>query len=44
MTKNEFLGFLHAGDFKQLFLECGWNNPTKKSKETGSAPRSKTNV
>ena len=28
MTKNEFLGFLHAGDFKQLFLECGWNNPT----------------
>ena len=28
MTKNEFLGFLHAGEFKQLFLECGWNNPT----------------
>ena len=28
MTKNDFLGFLHAGDFKQLFLECGWNNPT----------------
>ena len=27
MTKNDFLGFLHAGDFKQLFLECGWNNP-----------------
>ena len=28
MTKNDFLGFLHSGDFKQLFLECGWNNPT----------------
>lgn len=28
MTKNDFLGFLHAGDFKQLFIECGWNNPT----------------
>ena len=28
MTKNDCLGFLHAGDFKQLFLECGWNNPT----------------
>ena len=28
MTKDDFLGFLHSGDFKQLFLECGWNNPT----------------
>ena len=28
MTKNDFLGFLHAGDFRQLFLECFWNNPT----------------
>ena len=28
MTKNEFLAYLHEGDFKQLFLECLWNNPT----------------
>ena len=28
MTKNDFLGYLHAGDFTQLFLECLWNNPT----------------
>jgi len=28
MTKNEFLNYLHEGDFKQLFIECFWNNPT----------------
>ena len=28
MTKNDFLGYLHTGDFTQLFLECLWNNPT----------------
>ncbi len=28
MDKNEFLDYLHKGDFKSLFLECFWNNPT----------------
>ena len=28
MTKDEFLGYLHDGDFRQLFLECFWSNPS----------------
>ena len=28
MTKSEFLGYLHDGDFTSLFIECGWNSPT----------------
>ena len=28
MTKQDFLSYLRAGDFRQLFLECFWNNPT----------------
>ena len=31
MTKNEFLGYLHEGDFRQLFLECFWSNPSTTS-------------
>ena len=31
MTKNEFLGYLHDGDFRQLFLECFWSNPSTTS-------------
>ena len=31
MTKNEFLGYLHDGDFRQLFLECFWSNPSTNS-------------
>ena len=31
MTKNEFLGYLHEGDFRQLFLECFWSNPSTNS-------------
>ena len=31
MTKNEFLGYLHKGDFRQLFLECFWSNPSTTS-------------
>ena len=28
MTKNDFLSYLHEGDFKSLFIESGWNKPT----------------
>ena len=28
MTKNEFLNYLHMGDFGQLFRECFWDKPT----------------
>jgi len=28
MTRNEFVNYIHVGDFKQLFIECFWNNPT----------------
>jgi len=28
MTRNEFLNYLHEGNFKQLLIECFWNNPT----------------
>ena len=28
MTKNDFLSYLHEGDFKSLFIENGWNKPT----------------
>ena len=31
MTKNEFLDYLHDGDFRQLFLECFWSNPSTNS-------------
>ena len=31
MTKHEFLGYLHGGDFRQLFLECFWSNPPSNS-------------
>ena len=31
MTKQEFLGYLHDGDFRQLFLECFWSNPSNNS-------------
>ena len=31
MTKQEFLGYLHDGDFRQLFLECFWSNPSTTS-------------
>ena len=31
MTKNEFLDYLHGGDFRQLFLECFWSNPSTNS-------------
>ena len=31
MTKDEFLGYLHDGDFRQLFLECFWSNPSTTS-------------
>ena len=31
MTKQEFLGYLHEGDFRQLFLECFWSNPSTTS-------------
>ena len=30
MTRNEFLGFLHDGDFARLFIECGWDNPSSR--------------
>ncbi len=30
MTKSEFLGYLHDGDFRQLFLDCFWDNPTSR--------------
>ena len=28
MDKNEFLQYLHAADFRQLFVNSGWDNPT----------------
>ena len=28
MGKNEFLQYLHAADFRQLFVNSGWDNPT----------------
>ena len=29
MTKTDFLGYLHNGDFTSLFVECGWNRPSQ---------------
>lgn len=29
MTNNDFLGYLHNGDFTSLFVECGWNRPSQ---------------
>ncbi len=31
MTKEEFLECLRNGDFGQLFIECGWNNPSSRA-------------
>ena len=31
MTKEEFLEYLRNGDFCQLFIECGWNNPSSRA-------------
>ncbi len=31
MTNDQFLGFLRAADFKGLFLENGWDNPTSRA-------------
>ena len=31
MTKEEFLEYLRNGDFGQLFIECGWNNPSSRA-------------
>ena len=28
MDKSEFLQYLHAADFRQLFINSGWDNPT----------------
>ena len=30
MTKENFLDYLRAGDFAQMFIECGWDNPSVK--------------
>lgn len=30
MTKESFLDYLRAGDFAQMFIECGWDNPSVK--------------